>query len=117
MLCHPPALTSSGDLAAPPALLTPGKQREEEGWREGARLIIYTGGNKRKLSRPHHNQEPPASLLFLRGWWLCLYSFEEIYLQVKLFILVNPLAKQIEPKLTKCLFRTELKANCVSFLF
>ena len=47
----------------------------------------------------------------------CLYSFEEIYLKVKHFILVNPLAKQIEPKLTKSLFRTELKANCVSFLF
>lgn len=71
--------------------------------------------SKHKL--PLHIQEPPAPLLFVRGWCLCLYFFEEIYLQVKQAILLNPLAKLIEPKLTKYLFRTELKANYVSFQF
>ena len=89
----------------------------EEGGKEGKGLIVYTGGNKHTFSWPHNNRKPPFPLLFLKEWWLCLYSFEEIYLQVNCVILVNQLAEQVESNLSKYLFRTELKANYISFLF
>lgn len=89
----------------------------EEGGKEGKGLTVYTGGNKRKFSWPPNNQEPPFPLLLWKEQWLCLHSFEEIHLQVNCVILVNQLAEQIESNLSKYLFRTELKANYISFLF
>ena len=46
----------------------------------------------------HQNLEPPAPQLFLKRWWLCLHSSEEIYLQVKVVILVNWLDKKNRTK-------------------